>query len=142
MAHNDGTSGETHKIILALTSLKLIQKSNKKVKVNLNRQWKKRSKNGVKGPQFGLDPQICYKKSYNQAKITISKRCLGFVGPWENSILQSNYSEMPVSGPQSNIKDIIGFKMSSGATAVEFCGVVKQDNQDSCPRSGPSWPSS
>ena len=44
MAHNDGTSGETHKIILALTSLKLLQKSNKKVKVNLNRQWK----NGVK----------------------------------------------------------------------------------------------
>ena len=50
MAYKDGTSGETHKIILALTSLKLIQKSNKKVKVNLNRQWKKRSKNGVKGP--------------------------------------------------------------------------------------------
>ena len=41
-------TGETHKIILALTSLKLIQMSNKKVKVNLNRQWKKRSKNGVK----------------------------------------------------------------------------------------------
>ena len=50
MAHNDGTSGETHKIILAIISLKLIQMSNKKVKVNLNRQWKKRSKNGVKGP--------------------------------------------------------------------------------------------
>ena len=65
-------------------------------------------------------------------KITISKRCSGFVGLWENSILQSNYFEMPVSGLQSNIKDIIGFKMSSGATAVEFCGLVKQDNQDSC----------
>ena len=44
MAHNDGTSGETHKIILALTTLKLTQKSKEKVKVNLNRQWK----NGVK----------------------------------------------------------------------------------------------
>ena len=68
------------------------------------------------------------------SKMTLSKRCSGFVGLWENSILQSNYSEMPVSGLQSNIKDIIGFKMSSGATAVEFCGLVKQDNQDSCPR--------
>ena len=66
------------------------------------------------------------------SKMTLSKRCSGFVGLWENSILQSNYFEMPVSGLQSNIKDIIGFKMSSGATAVEFCGLVKQDNQDSC----------
>ena len=71
--------------------------------------------------------QFCY---ISGRKITISKRCSGFVGLWENSILQSNYFEMPVSGLQSNIKDIIGFKMSSGATAVEFCGVVKQDNQD------------
>ena len=54
-------TGETHKIILALTSLKLIQKSNKKVKVNLNRQWKKRSKNGVKrskGTQVWTWPHI------------------------------------------------------------------------------------
>ena len=41
MAHEDGTQVRHTRSSSQITSLILIQKSNKKVKVNLNRQWKK-----------------------------------------------------------------------------------------------------
>ena len=54
MAHEDDTWGETDKIILASSSLKLIHNLNKKVKVRLNRQLKKWSTAEKRDPSLHM----------------------------------------------------------------------------------------